>query len=228
MRKKKKIEIATPKEVGAYGGRDGAPGAEETTETGVADRAEQTGDKHRTADDADGEVRPEDELAAARRKIEELTDKHLRAVAEHQNYVRRSQAEHRETLRYAAAGLARSLLEVVDDFERTRAAVPAEDTSPLAQGVRLVYDKLTKVLESHHVRRTESVGLPFDPARHEAMLEQPTDEHPPGTVVEECQAGYELWDRVLRPAKVIVAKSIEVAGAEPPADAEAEARAGQE
>jgi molecular chaperone GrpE len=76
----------------------------------------------------------------------------------------------------------------------------------LAEGVRLVHQNLLKVLEAHHVERIESLGQPFDPSCHEAMMQQPTDEHPPGTVVEEYQPGYKLWDRVVRPAKVIVAQ----------------------
>lgn len=205
MRKKKKIEIATAEEVEAYGGPDRADTPEAAAEApeGQVPQAEAPEDQ----------APPEDELTAARRKIEELTDKHLRAVAEHQNYVRRARAEHGEALRYAATDVIRSLLEVVDDFERTLAAVPQDDPSPLAKGVRLVYEKLIKALETHHVQRIESVGRPFDPSCHEAMMQQVTADQPAGTVLEEYQSGYRLWDRVVRPAKVVVAKA--VAEAEP-------------
>ena len=208
-RKKRKIDIATADDTEAGQQNAGAAGIED------ADPAGQPSDEVPEGDTTAADVEPEDELEAARRKIDELTDKHLRAVAEHKNYVRRSQTSHGESLRYAPTGLARSLLEVVDDFERTMATVADDDESPLAKGVRLVHQKLVKTLETHHVSRIESVGRPFDPSFHEAIMQQPTDQHEPGTVMEEYQPGYSLWDRVLRPAKVIVATApLEEAAAE--------------
>jgi len=203
---KKKIEIATPEEVEAYsrpaGNDAGTVPADEAAQARTPEGEAKEGEVK------EAEVQPEDELTVARRKIEELTDKHLRAVAEHQNYVRRSAAEHGENLRYAASGLVRSLIEVADDFERTLAAVAEDDSSPLAKGIRLVHQNLVKALETHHVQRIKSVGQPFDPSCHEAMMQRPTDDQPPGTVIEEYQAGYSLWDRVLRPAKVIIAQAV--------------------
>lgn len=198
-KKKKKIEIATADEVEAYGGA-GDAAAVPVDEAGAGEVA--------AGQVQEGDAQPEDELAAARRKVEELTDKHLRAVAEHQNYVRRAAAEHGEALRYATTDLIKSLLPVVDDFERTLAAVGEGDASPLAKGVGLVHGNLIKALEAHHVQRIESVGQPFDPSCHQAMMQRPTEDQPPGTVLEEYQPGYKLWDRVLRPAKVIVAKAV--------------------
>lgn len=228
-KKKKKIEIATADEVETYGGPKRTGSSEATTEAsepgpaGAGDAAAVPVDEAGAGEVVEGrvqesEAQPEDELSAARRKVEELTDKHLRAVAEHQNYVRRAAAERGEVLRYATADLIRSLLPVVDDFERTVAAVGEGDASPLAKGVGLVHRNLIKALEAHHVQRIESVGRPFDPSCHQAMMQRPTEDQPPGTVLEEYEPGYKLWDRVLRPAKVIVAKA--VAEAEPRGRAE--------
>ncbi|MHC4609958.1 MAG: nucleotide exchange factor GrpE [Planctomycetota bacterium] len=205
MRKgKHKIEIATPAEVEQYaeGKLQGASEAvtEATEAPPDASAAEQE------ARPAEAE-KPEDRLAALARQVEELTDKHLRAVAEHQNYVRRAGAERAEASRYAAAELVKALLPVVDDFERTLAAIPEDDASSVVQGVRLIYDNLVKTLSAHHVERIAAVGVPFDPACHQAMTQQPSADHPPGTVLQEYQAGYKLWDRVLRPAKVIVSNA---------------------
>jgi len=157
-----------------------------------------------------------DELAALRASVEELTDKHLRAVAELQNFRRRATAEKDEAVQYASAGLARAVLPVVDDFERMLASAREGEASSLLEGVRLIHQNLLKALEAHHVQRIESAGRPFDPTCHEAMMQQPTTEHPPGTVLEEYQPGYKLWDRVLRPAKVIVSQ----AAAEPDSNEE--------
>lgn len=134
-------------------------------------------------------------------------EKFLRAKADLQNYQRRAVQEQQTSVRYAVADFARSLLEVVDDLQRTLQAAE-EKSSPeaLVTGVRLVYEKLLKVLTENQVRPIEALGRTFDPKYHEALLQQPSHE-PDNTVIQEVQRGYTLHDRVLRPARVVISKS---------------------
>lgn len=148
---------------------------------------------------------PEAECAALRVEIDELRDRNLRLLAEVQNAAKRAEREKQEALRYAEADFARDLLIVLDDLERTlEAARTAVDPQKLAEGVRIVYEHFLKVLRSRGIEPVEATGRPFDPAQHEALLQQPSDEHPPGTVVQEVARGYKMRERVLRPARVIV------------------------
>ena len=203
-KRKHKIKIASTEEVAEYGG---SPGGESAVVEAAAN------DQAPPSEAAEVEAPPQDEpanqLAELRAKVEELSDKHLRAVAELRNFRRRADTENQEAVRYASADLIRALLSIVDDLERSLAAVPEDESSALADGVRLVHQNLLKALQTHHVERIEAQGQPFDPSLHEAMMQQPSDEHPAGTVLEEYQSGYRLWDRVLRHAKVIVSKEID-------------------
>jgi molecular chaperone GrpE len=204
-KKKQKIKIADAEEVARYAGSgDGGvaaaePQAPDGDATPKGATAEEPGEQP--------EEQPRDELAELRAKVEDLNDKHQRALAELRNYQKRAATEKASAIRYASADLFRSLLPVVDDLERSLASVPDDDSSSLAQGVRLVHQNLLKALEAHHVERIQAVGQPFDPVLHEAMMQQPSEEHPPGTVLEEYLSGYKLWDRVLRHSKVVVSKS---------------------
>jgi len=136
---------------------------------------------------------------------EQLKDKLLRARAELANLQRRASNEKTEAVRYAVSDFARDLLTVVDDFERMFEAAASEvSQDSIAEGSRLVYENLQKVLKNHHIERIEARGKPFDPAYHEALLQQPGGDQPPHTVLQEVQKGYLLHDRLIRPAKVIV------------------------
>jgi molecular chaperone GrpE len=211
-KRSRKIKIASTEEVAEYGG---SPGGESA---GVDTPAKKEAPPTEPAEaQAPPQEQPADEVAELRARIEELNDRHLRAVAELRNFRRRADTENQEAVRYASADLIRALLPIMDDLERSLAAVPEDESSALAEGVRLVHQNLVKVLQTHHVERIESQGQPFDPSLHEAMMQQPSDEHPPSTVIEEYQSGYKLWDRVLRHAKVIVSKQSEGA-AEVPGD----------
>lgn len=155
-----------------------------------------------------------DELAAAQQARAELEDKNLRLMAELRNTVQRAAREREESLRYAEADFARELLIVLDDLERTLAAAgDARSDDPLLSGVRLVYEQFLKVLRARHIEPIVAVGEPFDPALHEAMLQQPSTEHPAGTVMQELARGYTMHSRVIRPTRVIVSSG-------PPAPAE--------
>jgi molecular chaperone GrpE len=168
----------------------------------------------------EGEVRehaePSDPIAELRAEVDSLKDSLLRAKADFQNLQRRSGIERAEAVRYANVELMRSLLGVLDDFERSLAAAGSSDEAkPVVDGVRLVYENLLKALRQHGLEPIEALHRPFDPHFHEAIMQQPSSEHPEGTVLEEAARGYKLRDRVIRPTKVIVSKSpaVESAGA---------------
>lgn len=151
-----------------------------------------------------------DPLEELQEKVNKLEDGLLRAKADYQNAQRRAAIERSEAIRYANAEVMKSLLTVLDDFERSLAA--AEDSNNLqavVDGVRLVYGNLAKALRDHGLEVIDALHETFDPSVHQAMMPQPTSEYPPGTVVEEIAKGYRLYDRVLRPAKVIVSKALE-------------------
>lgn len=145
-----------------------------------------------------------------RAKLAEEENKHLRAKADYQNLQRRLMQERALAIQYANAELMKSLVAVADDFERSLAAAgDSERTKAVVDGVRLVYDNFMKALRDHGLESIDTANKPFDPHVHEAMMQQPSDEHPPGMVMETIATGYRLRERVLRPAKVIVSKQPE-------------------
>src|SRR5262249_33514277 len=106
---------------------------------------------------------------------------------------------------FAQRPLAADLLPALDNLDRAlSAAEQAEDKSPLAQGVSMVQAQLLDALRRHGVTRIDAQGQPFDPNRHEAVVQQATADTPPGTVVQVFEQGYMIHERVLRPARVAV------------------------
>lgn len=147
-----------------------------------------------------------DSAEAMRREIAEWKDKFLRAKAEQNNALRRAANEAEETVRFANMRLLRGLLDVVDDFDRSiEAASAGESVDAVLGGIRLVREKLDRFLADQGVEPIQAEGEAFDPARHEALMQQPATDCEPGTVIQQASRGYTLRDRVLRPAKVIVA-----------------------
>jgi len=159
---------------------------------------------------ADAPLRTIEQLQA---DIDEARDQTLRAQAELDNYRKRARRELDDELRYANVPLVRDLLPVVDNIGRAIAAAEKAEQTPeavkLLEGFRMVARQLDEALARHHARQIPALGEPFDPNRHQAILEQVTNEAPPGTVVLVAQNGYQLHDRVVRPAQVIVAKAVE-------------------
>jgi molecular chaperone GrpE len=148
---------------------------------------------------------PEEELAALRREVDVLRDENLRLLAEVQNAGKRAEREKQESLRYAEASFAKDLLPIIDDLERTLEASRANaDVKTIAEGVRMLHEHFLKALRARQIEPIEAAGQPFDPQFHEALLEQPSDEHARGTVMQEVARGYKMYERVLRPARTIV------------------------
>lgn len=153
------------------------------------------------------------ELESVRQELGETKEQLLRKVAEFQNYRRRTEQEKTQLVELGKSLVIRQFLDVLDDFRRSmEAAEQVEEEqesgpaySALKEGVDLVYKKFMDELAKHGVEPIEAVGEPFDEEMHEAMMQQPSDEYAPGTVIQELQKGYRMGDRILRHAKVIVA-----------------------
>jgi molecular chaperone GrpE len=153
-----------------------------------------------------------------------LRDRLLRALAEAENTRRRAERTAEEARQYAISDLARELLVVADNLQRTIAAAERHapesvEDAALIEGVRATERILTQTLERFGIRKIEALGRPFDPNLHEAVMEVDDPEQPPGTVVRIVEDGYTIHDRLLRPARVFVAKRPSVLS--PPSDAEA-------
>ena len=140
-------------------------------------------------------------------EVEELKDKVLRKAAEFENYKRRTENDQLNLLTYGAESFISKLLPIIDDFERSMKHLEsATDIDSLKEGMSLIYDKFTKILDEQGVKKMESKGKPFDVNYHEAVLQQKDDNVPPHTVIDELESGYLYKDKVIRHAKVIVSE----------------------
>jgi len=156
----------------------------------------------------------EKEVAELKKKLEEKEkeikehhDRLLRLAADFENYKKRAAREKEDWTKFANEDLLRAVLPFVDNLERAIThAQKVADTGVLIEGVRLTIQQILQTLNRFGLSSFQSVGKPFDPAVHEAMLVVETDKHEPNQVVEEFQKGYVLHDRLLRPATVSVSK----------------------
>jgi molecular chaperone GrpE len=186
--------------------------SEKEPDNSAAERTEPVADEPQQGGEAAVDETPDPQTLLAER--DDLLARLQRVSADYLNYQKRQQRQETEARRYANAELARDLLAVLDDMERALEAAEADHDAddPLLAGMRLVYDKALEVLARHGVRPIPAAGEPFDPLRHEAMMQQPSEKHDRPTVLQELQRGYELNGRVLRPARVIVSARPEPPG----------------
>ncbi len=152
---------------------------------------------------------PEEQIAQLKLELDEYKDLYLRKAAEFENFKRRKQLEFTSLLNSASEALITALLPILDDFDRLIENVrkdndDAETIKQELRGAELIRDKLLEVLTARGLKPIESVGLPFDPALHEAMLQQQDSGAEAGIVLQEFQRGYRLGDKVIRHAKVVV------------------------
>ncbi len=174
-----------------------------------------------TEEERAGAVENPDPIEALQEKVAALEDSLLRAKADYRNLLRRSTIERSDAVRYANAVLMKSLLVVVDDFERSlEATCDSDNVESVIGGVRLVYRNLVKALQDRGLEPIEALNRPFDPNVHEALMQRASPDHAPGTVLEQVAKGYRLGDRVIRPAKVIVSRAADVESPEERVDAD--------
>jgi molecular chaperone GrpE len=143
-------------------------------------------------------------LTEAESLISEYKDGWQRSAADFQNYRRRVESEKAETYQNAVGSIIKRYLPILDDLERALAARPAD--LAWVDGIELIYRKLQFVLESEGLKRIEADGQMFDPNYHEAILQEPSQDHQSGQIITVVQNGYILGERVIRPAQVKVAK----------------------
>ena len=170
--------------------------------------------------EAAGETAEDAQAAAAAQRIKaleaevaELKDRSLRALADAENTRRRAQRETADARKFGPSGLAKDLLNVSDNLRRALESVPDElrqgdeQLNNLATGVEMVEKELLGAFGKHGITKIEPLGEPFNHDLHEAMYEVAGTGKPAGTVVELMQPGFLLHDRLLRPARVGIAKA---------------------
>lgn len=149
----------------------------------------------------------EEENHKLKNDLKESSEKVLRLAAEMQNYKKRNETEKSNMLKYANEDLAKSLLPILDNFER---AIRLDDNdlsdevSKFLSGFKMIYGSFVNVLNNIEVKEIECDGLEFDPVYHQAVLTEKDETKPSGVILEVLQKGYMYKDRVIRPAMVKV------------------------
>lgn len=145
-------------------------------------------------------------LPEAQETIAELNERIVRLTADFDNFRKRAQRDKDEARQFANQSLLEKLLPVLDNFEMALTAVKDADPS-VRDGVQMILDQLLSVLKESGVEPVDALRQPFDPNLHEALSQEETTDAEEGTVVQQVQCGYKLNDRLVRPARVVVAKA---------------------
>lgn len=149
------------------------------------------------------------ELESLKTEKEELFGKLQRVSADYANFQKRVSKQIADSIAYEKEVIIKSLLPVLDNFEHTLInAAGAENADSLVKGVQIIYDQLMDILKSQGVEQITASGQKFDPALHEALMQQSEPEQENNIVLKEFQKGYKLNGRVIRPSKVIVNKIV--------------------
>jgi len=161
---------------------------------------------------APGKDDPAVRIAALEAALETAKQESLYALADTQNVRRRLEKELQDARAYAATAMARDVLSVADNLARALDAIPAElredeKLKGLVTGLEATGRELESAFRKHGIEKFASVGEVLDPNKHQAMIEVPSTDAAPGTIVQELQSGYTIKDRLLRPALVAVAKT---------------------
>jgi len=157
--------------------------------------------------DADAAEKSETKIAELEVQVKDWQDKLLRKAAEFENYKRRTENDQFNLINYAAESFIIKLLPIVDDFERSMEHIDDIDNNKaVKEGIKLVYEKLLRLLNEHGVKKMQTKGEPFSVDYHDALMQRKDDSVPPHTVLEEVESGYLYRDKVIRHAKVIVSE----------------------
>ena len=166
--------------------------------------AEEAGAEEAGTADDDAEL---SELEKAHAERDRMREQLLRIAADFDNFRKRSRKEVEEVRRRTIEDTLREVLPIVDNLERAADAMTnASEVSAVADGVKMVLRGFDEIASRLGLKRVAAVGQQFDPTCHDAMQQEETDEHAPGTIVAEVVPGYYLGERLLRPAMVVVAK----------------------
>ena len=147
---------------------------------------------------------PSEQIAQLTRERDDYKEQVLRSRADFANYQKRAKQQADADRVYAVGSLAKDLLDPLDNLSRAIDHLRASGAEGITSGLDMVQRQLLEVLAKHGIEPIEALGQPFDPNLHEALLQQPSADHPESTVVGELSKGYRIRDRVLRPSKVAV------------------------
>lgn len=174
------------------------------------EQADETSAPVATIDTASLTPQQLEELKARAAKADEHWDRLLRTTADFDNFKKRAARERTEVAQFANAGLLQKLLPVMDSFEMAMTAAQTakdEKSASLHAGIVMVQAQLKSILAEAGLEEIDATGKAFDPALHEAVSQQETNDVPEGQVVQQIRKGYKLRERLLRPAAVVVAKT---------------------
>ena len=183
----------------------------ETGKVDIKDKEKKRGgiDREAKTEPADPIKELEAKLETAEQEAKENHDRFLRVSAEFENYKKRSAREMSEFRKFSNESLIKEMLSVVDNLERALDSSRSDkqaDTG-LVEGVDMTLKEILNIFEKFSVRPVESLGKPFDPAFHQAVMQEETDAHPENIVTNEMQKGYMMHDRLIRPSMVAVSTS---------------------
>ncbi len=185
---------------------------------GESDKTDKKQKKKESGDQA-AQAAPEADLQERiqqlEQEVEESKDQLLRKAADFENFRKRLAREKEDSIKYANAALLSDVVPIIDDFERAiQSAADSKDFDAFHTGVSMIEQRMVGMLERNWgLKRFSANGEPFDPEKHEAIAVEETDQHDTEIVLEDYQKGYLLHDRVLRPAKVKVARPVAPEGA---------------
>ena len=165
------------------------------------------GDVASSDDDGDKEVSAKNE-EMKEKEASVNYDKYLRAVADLENYKKRSIREKADIIKYGKEEIIRDILPFVDSLDRALDHADSSDVQAFKEGIRLIQEQLLSCLKKHGVEKIDSIGLDFDPNFHEALMQVESEEHAENKVVNEVEKGYLLNGRLLRPSKVCICKKM--------------------
>ncbi|MFB6355385.1 MAG: nucleotide exchange factor GrpE [bacterium] len=183
--------------------------SEQDNEQPAEDPEASTNDPETDSEDEDEMIEiSREEYEQIKQERDELEEKYLRRTADLDNLRKRHRKEKEEYEKYSNVELLKDIFEVADNFDRALDSMGIE-SDDVQQGVKMIRDQLFEVIEKHNVEQIEAEEEPFDPHKHEAMMMEEREDVDEKTVVDVFEKGYELYDRVIRPASVKVAKPAE-------------------
>ena len=147
----------------------------------------------------------ENDLLKESEEVKRVSEKNIRLLAEFDNYKRRTQKERSDLLKYEGQSLAKSLLPILDDLNRTLEIDEKTESNAIMKGINLIVTKLDKILVDLGIEAFDSIGEKFDPDRHEALMSEKSKEKE-NVIIKEFEKGYVYNDKILRQAKVVVSK----------------------
>ena len=180
-------------------------------ETVIEDKIDQKEDanKEEKVETVDPLKEMEDKVESIKQEAKENHDRLLRVSAEFENYQKRAAREMNDFRKFANESFVKAMLPVVDNLDRAieSSSNDKHADSSMLEGVNMTLKEILKVFEQFGVKPFESVGKTFDPSLHQAVMQEETETHPENSVVKELQKGYMMYDRLLRPAMVVVSKT---------------------